>query len=245
MALKKFQTGCEIDYTNPSSSVVVSAGDAVASGWLIGVPNSDIAASRQGALCIDEAWTADKTVSGSVVFTAFTDPVWINTSTDKGVDSPGTNTVLGGICIASAADADSTVSFVRVPALAASAPLLISYAAADLAANTALAATYIGWAPRGGRLASVKLASRGTAAGIDNSNTLVVAIKDGSGNTIVTYTFNATNTFPANGAMVDLGALSATYRNLAAGTGWTLTVTSSTNANPPAFDIISEFIPLP
>lgn len=83
-------------------------------------------------------------------------------------------------------------------------------------------------------LSSVKIIAQGSASGIDNSNTCVVAVKNGS-NTIVTKTYNGSTTFPTSGTADDLGALNATYKVIAAGEIIKVSVTNGNTADTPAF----------
>jgi len=113
---------------------------------------------------------------------------------------------------------------------------LLTYQVEDLAAGTGISARPVFIVPPGfkGKVVDVRIISQGTAAGIDNSNTCVVALANGS-NAIVSKTYNATVTFPASGAADSLGTPSSTYGALAAGNILRLSVTNGTTANPPAF----------
>jgi hypothetical protein len=73
----------------------------------------------------------------------------------------------------------------------------------------------------------------GTATGVDDSNTSVWAITDGT-NTLVTKTFDADPAFPAAGVNTDLGTISATYNNVAAAAPIKIVVTNGTTAATPA-----------
>jgi hypothetical protein len=73
----------------------------------------------------------------------------------------------------------------------------------------------------------------GTATGVDDSNTSVWAITDGT-NTLVTKTFDADPAFPDAGTNTDLGALDASYDNVAAGAPIKINVTNGTTAATPA-----------
>jgi hypothetical protein len=86
-------------------------------------------------------------------------------------------------------------------------------------------------------LTSAKIISQGTAAGIDDSNTCVVLLENGTSNAIVSKTYDADPAFPAAGVVESLGTLSATYKALAAGDLLTLSVTNGTAANTPLFAI--------
>ena len=79
--------------------------------------------------------------------------------------------------------------------------------------------------------------TEGTPAGIDDSNTCVITLKNGAGTTIVTKTYN-TATQPPTSDSADLGALSVT--SVAAYDIVTLTVTQGATANLPPFSIVLE-----
>lgn len=91
-----------------------------------------------------------------------------------------------------------------------------------------------------GWIVSARAVNQATAAaGIDNSNTCVVALTTDAG-AVVTATFNATNTFPAANAKKDLGALSNTFT--AAGYVMTLAVTNGATANPGPFLVEVDYV---
>jgi len=89
-------------------------------------------------------------------------------------------------------------------------------------------------------LTSVKVISQGTPSGIDNSNTCVVQVLNGT-NAIANITFDATTAFPAENVSVDMGALDATYKVLAAGEKLYYSVTNGATADPPAFLLQVEY----
>jgi hypothetical protein len=113
---------------------------------------------------------------------------------------------------------------------------VINYQVEDLSADGDIAARVIFVAPAGLSvlLVSASIISQGTAAGIDDANTCVVALTDGT-NSIVSKTFNTATAFPAAAAITDLGTLHATYKSLSAGEKLCLSVTNGSAANPPAF----------
>lgn len=89
-------------------------------------------------------------------------------------------------------------------------------------------------------LSAVGILTQGAPAGVDDSNTVVIAIKDDGGNTIVSKTYNTANQ-PPSSDYADLGALSASYSPLLAAEHVTLSVTQGATANMPAFDLILEY----
>ena len=83
----------------------------------------------------------------------------------------------------------------------------------------------------------IGILTQGTPSGIDNSNTVVLTIKNSAGTTVVTKTYNAATQPPTN-AFEDLGTLTTTA--FTSTDYLTLTVTQGTTANMPAFAIVLE-----
>ncbi len=107
-------------------------------------------------------------------------------------------------------------------------------AGADIAARAVHSFAFAGW------IVAARVVNQATAAaGIDNANTCVVAIATDAG-TVVSATFNATNTFPAANASKDLGAVS----NAGATAGFVMTVaiTNGTTANPGPFIVEVDYV---
>ena len=77
----------------------------------------------------------------------------------------------------------------------------------------------------------------GAPAGIDDANTVVLTIKNNSGTTIVTKTYDTSNQPPST-TFADLGALSVTA--FASNEFLTITIVQGTTANLPAFAIVLE-----
>ena len=113
---------------------------------------------------------------------------------------------------------------------------ILAYQVEDLAAGVDIANRAIFEAPAGidVTLVSAKIIPQGNAAGIDDSNKCTIALTDGT-NTIVTVDYDTSPAFPAAAAATSLGALSATYKALAAGEKLYLSVTNGATANPPGF----------
>ena len=109
----------------------------------------------------------------------------------------------------------------------------------DLGAGEDIAQRFVFEAPTGFdvTLVSANILSQGTPAGIDDSNTCVVLLEDGSSNEIVKSTYNASNAFPSAGVSTSLGTISSTYGVLTAGEKLLLSVTNGASANPPRFVI--------
>ena len=108
----------------------------------------------------------------------------------------------------------------------------------DLAAGADLTDWPLFVVPSAVTLRKIGILTRGSPAAVDDSNTVVITIKDGNSNTIVTKTYN-TATQPPSSDYEDLGDLSNV--ELAAGEHVTLSVVQGTNANMPAFVIALEF----
>lgn len=107
----------------------------------------------------------------------------------------------------------------------------------DLAAGEGITDRPVYGTQYGEAFSKAGILTSGTPAGIDNSNTCVITLKNGAGSTIVTKTYNAANQPPTND-LADLGALSIT--ELEAADIVTLTVTQGATANMPPFAIILE-----
>ena len=111
---------------------------------------------------------------------------------------------------------------------------VITYQVEDLDAGADIADRPIFVVPtsKAFTVADVHIISQGDAAGIDATNTCVVALENGV-DVIVSKTYNNVVTFPAAGAADDLGTI--TNPVMVAGDILTLSVTNGTTANPPAF----------
>jgi hypothetical protein len=140
-----------------------------------------------------------------------------------------------------AADADSLGKFAdgiwTLAKLADTAKTnVLTYQVEDLGAGVDITDRVIFAAPAGldVTIATASIIPQGSAAGIDDSNTCVVKLSDGT-NTIVEATYDAAPGFPAAAAVTSLGTPDATYKALAAGEKLYLSVTNGATANPPAF----------
>jgi len=113
---------------------------------------------------------------------------------------------------------------------------IISYEAENLSAGADIANRPIWYCPAGYKLtiSDILLLSQGTVDGVDASNTAVITLSNGA-NTIASKTFNNTVIFPGIAAVTNLGALSATYKTIAAGEVVKLSVTCGTSADLPGF----------
>ncbi len=113
---------------------------------------------------------------------------------------------------------------------------VFSYQVEDLAAGADIASRVILAAPAGLdlTLASAHIIPQGTAAGVDDGNTAVIALSDGT-NTIVSKTYNTETAFPDDGAIADLGDLDADHKVLSAGEKLYLDVLNGATANLPRF----------
>ena len=123
------------------------------------------------------------------------------------------------------------VEFVGLPT-----PFSMVYQVADLDAGADIAATGIYVVPAGKKLVlqSVNVIAQGSAAGIDATNTCVVAVKDGS-TAVAEKTFNNTVAFPGAGAAAAITMAAAV--TFTAGDVVTYAVTNGATANPPAFTL--------
>jgi hypothetical protein len=89
----------------------------------------------------------------------------------------------------------------------------------------------------GATLSRLAILTEGAPSGVDDSNTVVVAVKNSAGSTVATKTYNA-SVQPPSSDLESLGALAIT--TLGAGDHLTLSVTCGATANMPAFSIIVE-----
>ncbi len=117
-----------------------------------------------------------------------------------------------------------------------------AYRVEDLAADADISARPVFVHPRACTLVSVGILTEGAPAGVDDSNTAVIAVKDDAGNTIVSKTYDTANQ-PPSSDYEDLGSLDGTHKVLSAAEHVTLDVTCGTTADLPAFQIILVFEP--
>lgn len=128
--------------------------------------------------------------------------------------------------------------FVNLALMASTAKThVFTYSVEDLSAGADIASRAVLVVPTGLEytLTSAIIISNGTAAGIDDSNTCVVALADNSANAICSLTMNTGTPFPASNATSSLGTLDGTYKVLSAGEALCIAVTNGVTANPPAF----------
>lgn len=119
--------------------------------------------------------------------------------------------------------------------------MLHTYRLADLDANADLSASVI-WAPgMDVYVHAVYIVPDGSAAGVDDSNTSVWNVSDGT-TAMVTKTFNTSNAFPADNVQNTLGTVT---KNVIASDGRVeLTVTNGTTANTVATEVTVVYSPL-
>jgi len=86
---------------------------------------------------------------------------------------------------------------------------------------------------------SIGILTQGSPAGVDDSNTVVIALKDDASNSIVSKTYDA-DPQPPSSDYEDLGSLSA-HASLAAGEHLLLDVIQGATANLPVFGIVIEW----
>jgi len=115
-----------------------------------------------------------------------------------------------------------------MPFIEGSARLVYAYEVENLAAGADIADRAIWAAPSGGAvLTRVGIVPQGSSAGIDDANTAVLNVEDGSGNSVVSKTYNTAAQPPAAGVYADLGSLSATHALLTANEVLRLDVTQA------------------
>ena len=113
---------------------------------------------------------------------------------------------------------------------------ILSYQVEDLAAGADIAARAIFEVPAGfaATVVSASIIMLGASAGVDDANTSVIALSDGT-NDIVTATYKTSALPPAANASASLGEPAADHKILAAGEKLHLVVTNGATANLPAF----------
>lgn len=111
---------------------------------------------------------------------------------------------------------------------------ILNYRIEDLAAGADFTARAIFIAPTGldVTLISAGIIPEGASEGVDDSNTAVIALTDGT-NSIVSKTYNTAVQPPAANAFGDLGALNSTYKVLSAGEKLCLAITQGATADLP------------
>lgn len=116
----------------------------------------------------------------------------------------------------------------------------VTHAVEDLAAGADIAARAIHVFEKEGWIVSARVVNQATAAaGIDNSNTCVVAVNAG-GSAAASKTFDATTTFPSANAVSDMGTISNAH--VAAGGVMTLAVTNGATADPGPFVVEVDYV---
>jgi hypothetical protein len=132
-----------------------------------------------------------------------------------------------------------------MPFIEGSARHVFAYEVENLAAGADIADRPIWAAPSGGAvITKVGIVPQGASAGVDNANTAVVNVEDGSGNSIVSKTYDTANQPPASGAYGDLGSLSGTHAVLTANEVLRLDVTQGATADLPGFVLLVEWLPI-
>jgi predicted RecA/RadA family phage recombinase len=221
----------------------VAAGDVVVQGQLIGVAKRPIAANVLGALAVGGVFDVVKkqeafaTVGAPVYWDADGDPYGGEAGSGAATATESSNTYMGEVVKATGAD-DATVR-VRIRSRT-KVRQLVQVAVEDLGAGADISARPIFVSPTACTLLSAGILTQGAPAGIDDSNTCVLALKNDGGDTIVTKTYN-TATQPPDGDYEDLGGLDADHKVLSAGEHVTLDVTQGTTADMPAFVVVLEY----
>lgn len=113
---------------------------------------------------------------------------------------------------------------------------ILNYQVEDLAVGADIASRPIFEVPAGFAITivSAHLIAQGDSAGIDDTNTAVIKLTDGT-NDIVAKTYNTANQPPAAGSSGSLGTPAADHKALAAGEKLCLSVTQGATANLPMF----------
>jgi len=239
------------DYINFTPGADLAGGDIIVTGGLIGGVDQAIASGNLGALNIEAVRECAKVAS--VAFSVGDHVFWDEDGTPSGGD-PGTGCCVNwvtaissgarylGKCVVAALAADTTVRVLLAPE--ATSPIrTVSIAIEDLAAGADFTARPLFNPPWPCQLVRAGILTLGAPAGVDDSNTAVIALTDGAGNSIVSKTYN-TAAQPPSGAYGSLGALDATNSLLTADELVKIAVTQGTTANLPGFFVVLDYMAL-
>ena len=113
-----------------------------------------------------------------------------------------------------------------------------TYWVEDLGAGDDIADRPIFVNPKAVTINSIGILTQGAPAGVDDSNTAVIAIKDDAANVLVSKTYD-TDPQPPDADYEDLGTLA--NASLAAGEHLNLNVTQGATANLPVFGVVIEY----
>ena len=116
------------------------------------------------------------------------------------------------------------------------APQLLFFDVADVAAGADIAGQLLAKVPAGYEMTVLQadIVSNGSSAGIDDANTCVVVLKNGT-DALATKTFNTAVAFPEAGQVANMGAIVAAKKKIAADGYLSLYLTNGATANTPAF----------
>lgn len=216
----------------------LTAGDMVKDGQLVGFPANDVEAGQLAAVInFGDAEVPKATGVGTAI------PVgtetWYDTVAKQAVRVPGSNRYSIGPALATAGENDESVRVLLWPRGPVVATIVETYANPAAGADTAdLRPPAL---PVASRLVAASLVCDGNVAGVDNANTVVIAIKNAAGAAISTTTFNAANA-PGNNSQVALAACDPTNGTLAANERLRVDCTQGPTADLPAYRIVFFFV---
>lgn len=244
------QKGKVIDYL---AGAAIAVGDVVTLGTAsIGVAAAAIANGDTGAVAIDGVF--EMNAVNNAAFSVGDILFWDDTANK--LTKVSTENTPAGICV-EAKETTGTTAKVQIgrtmitltntiedgeiTAAKVSAPVATHHMVIgieDLGAGADITARKVLTVPVGANytLVSASITGKGSASGVDASNTSVFTLTDGT-NTIVTKTFDDDPAFPAANTPTSLGALNETHKVLDAAEALCLTVTNGTTADLPAFDL--------
>lgn len=237
---------CIIDYTPAAAAAL---GEIIVAGNILGHVNRPIAANALGALDLRSLRKVAKIAS---VALAFGEYVWWDEDGTPSGGGSGTGCAVNwqsaigakflGKCVVAAASGDDYV--IVLPCPESMNPLRISQPAIeDLAAGADFTARPCFNANSPTQLVRIGILTLGAPAGVDDSNTVVIAITDGAGNSIVSKTYNTANQ-PPSGSYASLGTLDATHSLLTADELVKIAVTQGATANMPGFFVVLDYVSL-
>lgn len=155
-------------------------------------------------------------------------------------DDALTFTANGNSCVGVVQDVPTAGEIILRLAVGAKAVKTICHAVEDLAAGADIAARAVASFEGDAWIVSARVVNQASAAaGINDSNTCVVALATGAG-TVASKTYNTSVTFPNANTDDDLGAI--TNAHAAAGSVLTLAVTNGATANPGPFVVCVDYV---
>lgn len=235
-----------------TASADIAYGEVVPITNAIGISRDAIANGATGVLAVGGVW--ELPAVNNAAFSVGDILYWDDTANK--LTKVSTDNTPAGMCVAAKGTTGTTAQVQigrmvvtltnviedgEITAAKVSAPVAthhLIYPVEDLGAGADITARKILTVPTGANytLVGANIIGKGSASGVDASNTSVFTLTDGT-NTIVTKTFDDDPAFPAANTPTSLGSLNAAHKVLDAAEALCLTVTNGTTADLPAFDL--------